>query len=246
MHMRMRTFRDQTAGFSGAVMRPGSGLQEIERGGPEISVVEAVPQSAQLRPSNPGTALLLLISELGPLSAELKLKQSQFLGELSELVNRLETELLDPANTERIENLTEAYRAVREQGREGQKECAALEIEFGRSTSEWNAARAKKEQNIEAVRVANYQRDHLDRFASDTQIAEAEHKIAAAKEKAGKAVSAEAAALHARNQAEEKLLAARRELALLAQGETRLSAAIEGRQIRDPEFGLSPTPGNAA
>lgn len=246
MHSKLRAFRDQSGGFAGAVSAPGFGLQEFERSGPEMPIVEVKPQSAQAVPSDAGSALILQVSDLKLRNPELQERRSALLGALIHLLGRLDRELLAPARLEAREDLLEQHREIREQGRAQQGICSALEIEFGQCNSRWNAARADRDQAIEAVRVAEYGRSHLNRFASDSEIAAADRKLKAAKDKASSAVNAEGAALHARNQAEEKLFTARNEFARIAADEVRLRAAIEGRTIKDPEFGLPLTPSPAA
>lgn len=78
----------------------------------------------------------------------------------------------------------------------------------------------------------------MSRMASDEQLATAAGAVERAKDKVRTAVQEEAQSINERNAVEDRLLAARGELAAIMQQEYRIKAELDGESYRDPELGL--------
>ncbi len=91
---------------------------------------------------------------------------------------------------------------------------------------------------VNGARLFRSLREHMSRMASDEQLATAAGAVERAKDKVRTAVQEEAQSINERNAVEDRLLAARGELAAIMQQEYRIKAELDGESYRDPELGL--------
>lgn len=231
---------DRLRGF-GSVAAPAMPLPEIEMPSlPQTIHTETIaPSSPQPEsPSSVQSFLLSRLTDVNPASPELQKERSLLLGKANELGTLIDA-FLDACEHESRLTLKKRHQEIRAAGSAQLALCERLNAEFNAANAAWNEANVAKAKAIDAVRQAEWQRDHLHRFSSDGTIRRADASISEAKIQAAAAVQGLAAAIVERNLAEDRYLAAKGELNRLATEETRLRRSLDGKPYVDPELGLA-------
>jgi hypothetical protein len=250
MHRGMQSIngRARQQFFGGAVFAV-EGMPEVDEH-PE-TIVEA-PQLPAPQPAPEIQPLRnLVISRLiaaAPESEELRAAKLALVADASVgKVDLSEADLfLAAVEEESLGQLRVEHRQVRKEGRAQQALCERLYAEFVAASVRWDNASQLKAKSIDAVHAARYQREHMSRWATDSEIKAADATVGHAQVLASRATEASARALQVRNGAEQQLLDARAELSRLAGQEQALRACVEGRAFIDPELGLSSVPNAGA
>jgi hypothetical protein len=238
MTSRLSDEMERRDAFGGAVFPPGTGMP----------VVDAAEQSIRIKASTAvpteESVCGLLVSRLmntKPVSVELQEEKANLIAAATEIGTQID-EFLANVSSERFISVVKQHSEIRTQGKRQMGVLNAAVGEFNQANAYWNAMKAEKDTAIEHVRQAIYQREHLSRWASDSEIDAAELKVSDAKAKASKAVEQEALAVQERNRRESLVGVERAKLNTLANEEIRLRKELEQKPHFDPEFGLSTAP----
>ena len=175
------------------------------------------------------------------LTAELRELRSELIDEQGAL-NQRHTFFFAQVLEARNEKLTEKHKTVREAGRKQQAVCAELEIVFGKAESEMNRCIQHRGQCTANAKGTRADRKSLNRFASDAEIKASDRRVALAAAALTESQGEETKALDALNVAIANLNAAKKELRKLSEAESQLRNALAGKEMIDPETGLTGVP----
>lgn len=230
--------------FRGGPPRKSSLLLAEEMPRPTFGVV--IPNAPEEQPEVPPTpeislpdALLMRLAELNPQSEELLDRRSKLLSMLRPLLKEfaaLETAVHD----ERRTTLKSSLDSIRERGRAQQKLVAELEVEFRDRDVEFQNFAGAHQEALETVRALKAEHaEQQGRFDSDATLAKRDAAMQAAMRKMGEAKRAGDDALVFRNDAQSKLIEARRILNNIAAEEVAIRNSLNGTSFVDAETGLT-------
>lgn len=238
--MHTRTQRLINRSFGSAVFQPAQPLREaeLEREIP-ISTIESTPATAAPFETNTRVRSILLsrLMATNP-SDTLSEERDKLLSEANTFGSAVDA-FLDACAEQRHAMLEKRHKEVRALGREQTALCGQLTVKFNVANADWNHACEARAHAVDDLKGARYQKAHLGRWASDSEINKADANVANAKTKADRAIEKENEALQRRNEAEEVLLVAKAKLNELATEEIRLRHSLDGRPYVDSETGLT-------